>query len=62
MTVVAGVLGILLVVVLIGIGMTMSVLMRVKLSWPGSHISILETLFPTGLPAASCRPSFICPW
>ena len=32
------------------VGMLMSVLMRINLSWPGTHIKILATLFPTGAP------------
>src|SRR2546423_2415380 len=39
-------------------GMIMSVLMRVNLSWPGSHIKILETLFPTGAPGGVMSAEF----
>src|SRR5437763_7315648 len=38
--------------------MIMSVLMRVNLSWPGSHIKILETLFPTGAPGGVMSAEF----
>ena len=38
--------------------MLMSVLMRVKLSWPGTKISILETLFPTGAPGGIMSAEF----
>src|SRR2546421_5591284 len=40
------------------VGMIMSVLMRVNLSWPGTHIKILETLFPTGAPGGVMSPEF----
>ena len=32
------------------VGMTMSVLMRMNLSWPGTNWPILGTLFPGGAP------------
>src|SRR2546423_11174584 len=40
------------------VGMVMSVLMRVNLSWPGTHIKILETLFPQGAPGGVMSPEF----
>src|SRR5258708_21217277 len=40
------------------VGMIMSVLMRVNLSWPGTHIKILETLFPQGTPGGRMTPAF----
>jgi cytochrome c oxidase subunit 1 len=40
------------------VGMIMSVLMRVKLTWPGSKISILETLFPAGAPGGVMSAEF----
>src|SRR5436189_1411958 len=40
------------------VGMIMSILMRVNLSWPGTHIKILETLFPQGAPGGVMTPEF----
>jgi cytochrome c oxidase subunit 1 len=40
------------------VGMTLSILMRVKLTWPGTSISILETLFPLGAPGGVMTPEF----
>src|SRR5215813_15139699 len=40
------------------VGMTMSVLMRMNLSWPGTHWPILGTLFPTGAPGGVMNPEF----
>src|SRR2546423_6883671 len=40
------------------VGMVMSVLMRVNLSWPGTHIKIMETLFPQGAPGGVMTPEF----
>src|SRR5437763_15212931 len=40
------------------VGMLMSVLMRINLSWPGTHIKILGTLFPTGAPGGVMSPEF----
>src|SRR5215510_6251627 len=40
------------------VGMIMSVLMRVNLSWPGTQIKILETLFPQGAPGGAMTPEF----
>src|SRR5947207_5403871 len=39
-------------------GMTMSVLMRLNLSWPGTSWPILATLFPTGAPGGIMNPDF----
>src|SRR5438270_13812987 len=40
------------------VGMIMSVLMRVNLTWPGTHIKIIETLFPQGAPGGVMTPEF----
>jgi len=40
------------------VGVTMSVLMRLNLSWPGTSWSILGTLFPTGAPGGIMNPDF----
>src|SRR6476659_2935069 len=40
------------------VGMAMSLLMRLNLSWPGTHWPILETLFPTGAPGGVMSPEF----
>src|SRR5438045_8971814 len=40
------------------VGMIMSVLMRVNLTWPGTHIHIMETLFPQGAPGGVMSPEF----
>src|SRR5215470_16629491 len=40
------------------VGMIMSVLMRINLSWPGTHIKIMETLFPQGAPGGVMTPEF----
>src|SRR5438270_4456568 len=40
------------------VGMLMSVLMRVNLTWPGTHIKIIETLFPQGAPGGVMTPEF----
>src|SRR2546427_2670779 len=55
---VIGIQYILLALTAVLVGMIMSVLMRVNLSWPGSHIKILETLFPTGAPGGVMNPEF----
>src|SRR3989454_10327633 len=55
---VIGIQYILLALSAVLVGMIMSVLMRVNLSWPGSHIKILETLFPTGAPGGVMNPEF----
>src|SRR6267142_939253 len=40
------------------VGMTMSVLMRMNLSWPGTNWPILGTLFPGGVPNGVMSPEF----
>src|SRR6202171_2736646 len=40
------------------VGMTMSVLMRMNLSWPGTNWPILGTLFPGGAPGGVMNPEF----
>src|ERR1700682_1800913 len=40
------------------VGMTMSVLMRMNLSWPGTNWPILRTLFTGGAPAGQMTPEF----
>ncbi len=40
------------------VGMTMSVLMRINLSWPGTNWPILGTLFPGGAPGGMMNPEF----
>ena len=45
---VIGIQYILLALAAVIVGMLMSVLMRVNLTWPGTRLSILETLFPHG--------------
>ncbi|HYE65411.1 MAG TPA: cbb3-type cytochrome c oxidase subunit I, partial [Pyrinomonadaceae bacterium] len=40
------------------IGMFLSVLMRMNLTWPGTEWPILETLFPTGAPGGVMTPEF----
>ncbi len=40
------------------VGMTMSVLMRMNLSWPGTNWPILGTLFPGGAPDGMMTPEF----
>src|SRR5204863_9463155 len=49
---------ILLALAAVLVGMIMSVLMRVNLTWPGTHIKILETLFPQGAPGGVMTPEF----
>lgn len=55
---VIGIQYILLALAAVVVGMTMSVLMRLKLSWPGTKWSILETLFPTGAPGGVMSAEF----
>src|SRR5882672_1708769 len=55
---VIGIQYILLALAAVVVGMVMSVLMRVNLSWPGTHIKIMETLFPTGAPGGVMSPEF----
>ncbi|MGH9941789.1 MAG: cytochrome c oxidase subunit I [Pyrinomonadaceae bacterium] len=40
------------------VGMFMSVLMRAKLTWPNSKITLLETFFPAGAPGGEMTPEF----
>src|SRR5215210_9160339 len=47
---VIGIQYIFLALVAVLVGMTMSLLMRLNLSWPLTSWPILETLFPTGAP------------
>ena len=58
---VIGIQYILLALAAVIVGMVMSVLMRLKLNWPGTSWSILGTLFPQARRVASCRLSFTCP-
>jgi cytochrome c oxidase subunit 1 len=55
---VIGIQYILLALTAVLIGMVMSVLMRLNLSWPGTKWSILGTLFPTGAPGGVMSPEF----
>jgi cytochrome c oxidase subunit 1 len=55
---VIGIQYILLALAAVLVGMIMSVLMRVNLSWPGTHIKIMETLFPQGAPGGVMTPEF----
>src|SRR4051812_9115353 len=55
---VIGIQYILLALTAVLVGMIMSVLMRVNLSWPGTHIKIMETLFPQGAPGGVMSPEF----
>jgi cytochrome c oxidase subunit 1 len=55
---VIGIQYILLALTAVVVGMAMSVLMRINLSWPGTKWSILGTLFPTGAPGGVMSDSF----
>src|SRR5437867_3531509 len=55
---VIGIQYILLALSAVLVGMLMSVLMRINLSWPGTKLSILGTLFPTGAPDGVMNPEF----
>src|SRR5258706_5861936 len=55
---VIGIQYILLALCAVLVGMVMSVLMRVNLTWPGTHIHIMETLFPQGAPGGVMTPEF----
>ncbi len=55
---VIGIQYILLALFSVFLGMIMSVLMRVKLTWPNSKITILETLFDKGAPGGLMTPEF----
>ena len=55
---VIGIQYILLALAAVVVGMTMSVLMRMNLSWPGTNWPILGTLFPGGAPGGMMTPEF----
>src|SRR5437762_8202981 len=55
---VIGIQYIILALVAVLVGMVMSVLMRMNLSWPGTHWPILATLFPEGAPGGVMNPEF----
>ena len=55
---VIGIQYILLALAAVIVGMTMSVLMRMNLSWPGTNWPILGTLFPGGAPDGMMTPEF----
>src|SRR3989454_12356141 len=55
---VIGIQYIVLALVAVIVGMTMSVLMRMNLSWPGTNWPILGTLFPAGAPNGVMNPEF----
>jgi cytochrome c oxidase subunit 1 len=55
---VIGIQYIILALVAVLVGMTMSVLMRMNLSWPGTNWPILGTLFPGGAPNGVMTPEF----
>jgi cytochrome c oxidase subunit 1 len=55
---VIGIQYIILALAAVVVGVTMSVLMRLNLSWPGTSWSILGTLFPTGAPGGIMNPDF----
>lgn len=55
---VIGIQYIILALAAVLVGMTMSVLMRLRLSWPGTSWSILGTLFPQGAPGGIMNPEF----
>jgi cytochrome c oxidase subunit 1 len=55
---VIGIQYIILALAAVLVGMTMSVLMRMNLSWPGTNWPILGTLFPGGAPGGMMTPEF----
>src|ERR1051326_9018909 len=55
---VIGIQYIILALTAVLVGMIMSVLMRMNLSWPGTNWPILGTLFPTGAPGGVVSPEF----
>ncbi len=55
---VIGIQYILLALSAVVVGMLMSVLMRMNLSWPGTNWPIMGTLFPTGAPGGVMTPEF----
>jgi cytochrome c oxidase subunit I len=55
---VIGIQYIMLALAAVLVGMTMSVLMRMNLSWPGTNWPIMGTLFPGGAPNGVMSPEF----
>src|SRR5947209_16117578 len=55
---VIGIQYILLALSAVIVGMIMSLLMRMNLSWPGTHWPIMGTLFPTGAPGGVMSGEF----
>jgi len=55
---VIGIQYIILALAAVLVGMTMSLLMRFKLSWPDGHFPLLGTLFPAGAPDGVMNPEF----
>ncbi|MFN2493791.1 MAG: cbb3-type cytochrome c oxidase subunit I [Pyrinomonadaceae bacterium] len=55
---VIGIQYIILALAAVLVGMTMSVLMRLKLSWPDTSFSLLGALFPHGAPGGIMGPEF----
>ena len=55
---VIGIQYILLAMTAVLVGMILSVLMRMNLTWPGTQWPILETLFPKGAPGGVMLPEF----
>src|SRR5258707_4517086 len=55
---VIGIQYIILALAAVLVGMAMSLLMRLNLSWPGTSWHILETLFPTGAQGGVMNPEF----
>jgi cytochrome c oxidase subunit 1 len=55
---VIGIQYILLALAAVLVGMAMSVLMRMNLSWPGTNWPVLGTLFPGGAPDGMMTPEF----
>src|SRR5260370_19665368 len=53
---VIGIQYILLALTAVVVGLVMSVLMRLNLSWPGTNWPIIGTLFPTGAPGGFMLP------
>src|SRR4030088_1696100 len=55
---VIGIQYIMLALTAVVVGLVMSVLMRMNLSWPGTNWPIMGTLFPTGAPGGVMSPEF----
>src|SRR5687768_3879068 len=55
---VIGIQYIMLALAAVVVGMVMSLLMRLNLSWPTTNWPILETLFPSGAPGGVMTPEF----